>query len=383
LAQLAERLSLDLEFGSGGKAVYYIYADAARCNCAYVGTPQAYAAYQNWGNDPNYGGSDQQSNAMQMIDSDVGAPYIPSDSTAPNVDSILGPDFRSGEQLRPLVGFCAMATSHSRIKVAIVAVGVVLAGYCIVAYIALPSIWTHYERQKGLAGVSMLTRTAQGIPGDPINVGLVGSREDVLCAMHTAAWYPADPITFRSSLEIVGSVVLDRPYRDAPVSSLFYEGRREDLAFEQPDGKSADRRHHVRFWEVLKQGEEGRPVWLGSVTFDRGVGLSRYTAQVTHHIAPDIDAERDRLTGDLKAAKVVEAIYEVSGIGPTLNGRNGEGDQYYTDGELEISRLVIGCNVKAEAPVELSNPPLIIIKNLTWEAIAKLLQPSAVANTSR
>ena len=125
--------------------------------------------------------------------------------------------------------------------------------------------------------------------------------------MHAAAWYPADPITFRSSLEIIGSVVLDRPYRDAPVSSLFYDGRREDLAFEKPDGKSADRRHHVRFWEVLKQGEEGRPVWLGSVTFDRDVGLSRDTGQVTHHIAPDIDAARDGLTDDLKAAKVVVA----------------------------------------------------------------------------
>src|ERR1035441_9123084 len=47
---------------------------------------------------------------------------------------------------------------------------------------------------------------------------------------------------------------------------------------------------------------------------------------------------------DLKTAKVVEAIYEVSGIGPTLIGRNGEGDQYYTDGEVKISRLVAGCN---------------------------------------
>ena len=86
----------------------------------------------------------------------------------------------------------------------------------------------------------MVTRTAQGIPGDPINVGLVGAKADVLCAMHAAAWYPADPITFRSSVEIIGSVVLDRPYRDAPVSSLFYDGRREDLAFEKPDGASAD-----------------------------------------------------------------------------------------------------------------------------------------------
>jgi len=273
-----------------------------------------------------------------------------------------------------------MVASRLKIRVALVVLATILVCYGIIAYILLPQTWTHYEHQRGLEGLTVLTRTTQGIPGDPINVGLVGSKEDVLCAMHAAAWYPADPITFRSSLEIIGSVVLDRPYRNAPVSNLFYEGRREDLAFEKPDGRSADRRHHIRFWEVLKQGEEGRPVWLGSVTFDRGVGLSRYTGQVTHHIAPDIDVERDRLTDELKAAKVVEAIYEVSGIGPMLNGRNGEGDPYYTDGEIKISRLVAGCNVKAETTVDLNNPPLVIIKNVAWKAIANMLQFNETAS---
>jgi len=158
------------------------------------------------------------------------------------------------------------------------------------------------------------------------------------------------------------------------VSNLFYDGRREDFAFEKPEGSSADRRHHVRFWQVLERGDEGRPVWLGAVTFDRGVGLSHYTGQVTHHIAPNIDDERDRLTEDLKTAKVVEAIYEVSGIGPTLIGRNGEDDQYYTDGEVEISRLVAGCNSKAEIALELDNPPMIELKNLAWKAAASILQ---------
>jgi hypothetical protein len=175
-------------------------------------------------------------------------------------------------------------------------------------------------------------------------------------------------------LEIIGSVVLDRPYRDAPVSSLFYDGRREDLAFEKPDGTSADRRQHVRFWEVLKAGQEGRPVWLGSATFDKDVGLSRDTGQVTHHIGPDVDAERDRLTNDLRAVKVVEAIYEVTGVGRTLFGRNGEGDRYYTDGEIEISRLVSGCNTKVETALELANPPIVNLKNQAWKAIAGILK---------
>ncbi len=274
-----------------------------------------------------------------------------------------------------------MATGRPKRRIALYTLAM-LAVYGVVAYVVLPLDWRHYEHQKKLAGLTMVTRTAQGIPGDPINVGLVGAREDVLCAMHAAQWYPADPITFRSSLKIVGSIILDRPYRDAPVSNLFYEGRREDLAFEKPDGRSADRRHHVRFWEVLKQGEEGRPVWLGAVTFDRDVGLSRYTGQVTHHIAPDIDVERDGLTADLKAARVVEAIYEVTGIGPTLAGRNGEGDSYYTDGEIKISRLVAGCNAKAVTTVVLDNPPLVQLKNDAWAPLTAILKSGGVIGSA-
>jgi hypothetical protein len=241
------------------------------------------------------------------------------------------------------------------------------------AYLLLPLTWRHYERQKDLAGLTMIARTGAGIPGDAINVGTVGSKEDVLCAMNAAKWYPADPLTLGSSIEIVGSVLLDRPYHDAPVSHLYYEGKREDLAFERPIGTSANRRHHVRFWKVLDHGEEGRAVWLGAVTYDRGVGLSRDDARITHHIGPDIDAERELLTADLTAAKVVTSIYEVTGVGPTLDGRNGEGDTYYTDGEIKVSVLVKGCAQRAATTTELSNPPLVELKNIAWSVVAKVL----------
>jgi len=274
----------------------------------------------------------------------------------------------------------SMARRRSVAKTALVSLAVALVSYGALAYVVLPLALTHYEHQRKLAGLTMVTRTAQDVPGDPINVGLVGNRDDVLCAMHAARWYPADPVTLRSSIEIIGSVVLRRPYPEAPVSSLFYDGRREDLAFEKPAGASADKRHHVRFWRVLDVGEEGRPVWLGSATFDRDVGLSRYTGQVTHHIAPDIDAERNELSDDLKSAKVVEAVYEVSGIGPTLVGRNGGGDRYFTDGEVKISRLVAGCDTKAAATVVLDNPPIVHLKNMTWKAIAGVLSSGAASD---
>jgi LssY C-terminus len=258
-------------------------------------------------------------------------------------------------------------------RLAFVALAVVVVLYGVLAYFLLPLTWRHYEHQKDLAGLTMLTVNGEGIPGDPINVGAVGSKEDVLCAMNAAKWYPADPITLKSSIAIAGSILLDRPYRGAPVSHLYYQGQRENLAFEKPAGTSADRRHHVRFWQVLDRGEEGRAVWLGAVTFDRGIGFSHDDARVTHHIGADIDAERDLLTADLVGAKVVTSIYEVTGIGPTLKRRNGEGDAYYTDGEIKISVLVEGCSQRAATTVELSNPPLVDLKNRAWSAIAKIL----------
>lgn len=212
--------------------------------------------------------------------------------------------------------------------------------YLVVSYLILPATWSRIEHEPGLSKRIMLTATAQGIAGDPINIGLIGTREDVVSAFHLAGWYPADPITLRTSMEIVGSVLLDRPYKNAPVSPLFFDGRREDLAFEKPHGRSADRRQHVRLWLVLSNGADAAPVWLGSATFDSGVTLSRDTGQVTHKIAPNVDEERDRLIGDLNQAQTVTRIYQAKGIGPTLNARNGEGDPYYSDGEIWLARLV-------------------------------------------
>lgn len=254
----------------------------------------------------------------------------------------------------------------------LLALAIVLA-YTGLAYLALPALWTHYEHQKGLANLPMVTRTAQGIPGDAINFGLVGDDKDVLCAMAAAGWFPADRVTLRSSIEIVGSVLLDRPYRDAPVSPLFYLGRREDLAFEKPDGQSADHRHHVRFWRVLDRGQEQRPVWLGAVTYDRSVGVSHYTGAITHHIGPDIDAERKLLASDLEAAGMVDAKYQVTGIGPTMTGRNGGGDPYYTDGEVWILRLVVACQKRTGPADVIPSPPATEIKDQIWHGITDAL----------
>jgi hypothetical protein len=126
----------------------------------------------------------------------------------------------------------------------------------------------------------------------------------------------------------------------------------------------------VRYWKVLESGEEKRPVWLGAATEDRGVGVSKYTAAVTHHISPDLDAERALLAGDLENAGMVEAKYQVTGIGPTIAGHNGGGDLYYTDGEIWVLRLVEACKKREGPALTIPSPPATELKDQIWRAIA-------------
>src|SRR5512132_2809819 len=91
------------------------------------------------------------------------------------------------------------------------------------------------------------TTTKTGLPGDPVNVVLIGSREELVSAFGAAGWSVADPITVRSALRIGVSVTLNRPYPAAPVSDLYLFGQTQDVAFERTVGPSARTRHHVRF----------------------------------------------------------------------------------------------------------------------------------------
>ncbi len=69
------------------------------------------------------------------------------------------------------------------------------------------------------------------------------------------------------------------------------------------------------------------------------MGLSHTTGQVTHHIAPDVDAERDRLVGELQQAGMVQAVQWLDGFHTEREGRNGGGDPWHTDGRLAIVTL--------------------------------------------
>jgi hypothetical protein len=218
------------------------------------------------------------------------------------------------------------------------------------AYVVMPQIWKSYvRRHPALDDLPGITQTGSGIPGDPINVALIGTESDLVKIMIAAKWNPADALSLKSSLRIAVDSVFKRPDPDAPVSNLYLFGRKEDLAFEQEAGDSPRHRHHVRFWRTAKDDPDGRPVWVGSAVYDERVGVSRRTGQVTHVTAPDVDKERDYLfaclekTGDLSERYVVDDFHKVH------SGKNGGGDPWTTDGRLFVG-VIDAAKFAASAP---------------------------------
>lgn len=220
-----------------------------------------------------------------------------------------------------------------------------LPSYALLAYVLLPAAWRRPAARLMVPPAVRVTFTAEGIPADPLNVGLVGSRADVVAAMRDAGWKLADPITFRSGLKDAHSILFDRPYDTAPVSTHFLWNRQQDLAFERMVGRSPRRRHHARFWRADFRSDPSQTLWIGAATYDRSIGVSYRTGEVMHHIDPDVDAERARLVADLGDASRLASVSRVEGYRPAGSGQNSAGDTYRTDGGLWIAKVRGGAAV--------------------------------------
>jgi hypothetical protein len=214
---------------------------------------------------------------------------------------------------------------------------ILLSLYLLVAYVLIPLGWEAYaHRHSSFDDNPRITQTGDGHPGDPLNVALIGSQDQVQSIMQAAKWFPAAALGLRSDLTIAADTILSRPDDEAPVSRLYLFGRQEDLAFEQPVGDNPRQRHHVRFWKTTDMDADGRPTWIGSASYDQRVGISHTTGQITHHIAADLDAERDHLMDNLHETGQLSEVYSLNGFHTQHEGRNGGGDPWHTDGRLLV-----------------------------------------------
>lgn len=192
------------------------------------------------------------------------------------------------------------------------------------------------------------TRTSDGLLGDPINLALLGDEAQLHTAMRQAGWSLAHPVNLRSSWRIITSTLTRSSYDEAPVSPLFLFGRMQDCAYQQEVEGNPAKRHHVRFWRtpdgwLLPGG--ARVDWLAAGTFDRAVGLSLFTLQITHRIDADTDVERDHIVASVLAGNAEAEVQVLRDFSTGYHSRNGGGDSIRTDGDLPILDL------RALAPV--------------------------------
>jgi hypothetical protein len=221
------------------------------------------------------------------------------------------------------------------------------------AYVAIWIFSTYIILPRIYRGISRLylpnyffgrTQTGDGLLGDPVNLAFNGTRNQLMAAMEAAGWSKAEPVNYKSSLKMIYSAVRGTNYPTAPVSSLFLFNRKQNFAFEKDLDGNPRRRHHIRFWETpekwwLPGGYKAD--WLAAATFDKNVGISLFTGQVTHKIDANIDQERDFVIDTLKHVKVISDVTMVKHFTSSYHTRNGGGDIVcYDSSKLLIAILV-------------------------------------------
>ena len=115
------------------------------------------------------------------------------------------------------------------------------------------------------------TASATGF-GDPLNIVLVGTGEEVVAALSASGWDFTEAITADSIRRMIGAAIEETAFPTAPVSSLFALGRKQDVALQR--GRSTiSQRNHMRLWMAPFRCE-GKPVWIGQVSRDIGVKVT-------------------------------------------------------------------------------------------------------------
>lgn len=226
------------------------------------------------------------------------------------------------------------------------------ATYGMAAYIILPRIVRMGLKILQRKRVPRYTITGDGLPGDPVNLVLVGTLQQLHAAFAAAGWSEADRLGLASSWRMVRAFLMKSPYPTAPFSTLYLFGRGQDIGFQKAIDDSPRKRHHIRFWALdiaLAEATWGtakfwlntdRPpgnadvCWIGAGTKDTGFSLTQLTFQITHATDSDTNAERDFIIAELRKNRVIGDVRQFK-AGQHIEHIN----HYITDGEIALASL--------------------------------------------
>jgi len=180
------------------------------------------------------------------------------------------------------------------------------------------------------------SETLTGRQMEPVGLIFVGTKEQIQAAFASAGWTQADPVNLHTLVHVYSAALRNRPYPSAPVTPAFLGGRPQDLAFEKAVvAGSVRQRHHIRIWWSGFTLADGAPIWLATASLDDRVEIKRTTLLPNHHIAPDIDTERDFIAREVAGTGLVKRQSELQAVPPEL-GTNAAGDAFFTYGKAVV-----------------------------------------------
>ena len=222
--------------------------------------------------------------------------------------------------------------------------------YYLSAYIILPRIIRIVLLIIRKGRIPRFTTAGDGFYVDPVNIILVGTKEELIKAFKKIGWVKADKLNLRSSEKMIRTFLTNRPYPEAPFSNLYLFGRKQDIGFQQSIGNSPRKRHHIRFWAIntdkiidpfdkkfWNKKQKIKPdktfTWVGAASEDTGFAFARLTYQLSHKINPNVDMERKYILSLLKEKKLIGKITYYK-PGEIKLGK------YTSDGRIAVAKLL-------------------------------------------
>ncbi|MGY3566225.1 LssY C-terminal domain-containing protein [Sinomonas sp. RB5] len=191
---------------------------------------------------------------------------------------------------------------------------------------ALPSL-----DPAAFSRLPLYSETLTGSRMEPASFVFVGSEEQVVRAFTRAGWQEADPSTLANTLRAFAVGFQGGQYASAPVTPAFMDAQPETLAFQKATAANSLRqRHHIRIWRTGFTAPDGRNVWEATASFDDGIEFAGPAKLPTHHIDPNVDAERGYIAGSLG---LPGRLFQRTD--PQM-GHNASGDEFFTDGRADL-----------------------------------------------
>jgi len=197
--------------------------------------------------------------------------------------------------------------------------------------------------REALRALPCCTTRADGSgKGDPVNLIIIGSGDEVAAALNRSGWDETEKLTFASGWRTF-KAFFGGEYRYSPMSSLYLFGRGQDAGF-QKARDTIHERNHLRLWlsDIRFKGET---VWIGTITRDIGVYFTTRTWNLTTHaIDPAVDEVRTYISEDFMNSQSLSRLGFVKGVGAAEKEdphRNLMNAPWWTDGNrvvMEVSK---------------------------------------------